>query len=81
MAASKEKNCEALELWVKPAITHLYHCVTHSEGDPERIVSMWCSFCNHVSNIHDGHDGPYSRCLHPPLDDKRRPWLLPGKSI
>ncbi|XP_064474353.1 uncharacterized protein LOC135388629 isoform X4 [Ornithodoros turicata] len=39
---------------------------------------MWQGFNNHVSNIHEGHEGPYSRCLHPPLNDKKRPWLLPG---
>ncbi|XP_064467677.1 uncharacterized protein LOC135378562 [Ornithodoros turicata] len=77
VAASKEKNCEALELWVKPVINHLYHCVTHSEGDPEQVISMWRSFNNHVSNVHHGHDGPYSRCLHTPLSDQKRPWLLP----
>lgn len=78
MSASKEKNCEVLELWIKPLVNHLYYCVTHSEGNPERAVSMWRSFNNHVCNIHEGHEGLYKRCLHPRLDDKQRPWLLLG---
>ncbi|XP_064467794.1 uncharacterized protein LOC135378638 [Ornithodoros turicata] len=78
VAASKSKDCGGLELWVKPVTTHLYHCVTHSEGDPDRLLSMWRSFTNHVSNIHHGHDGPYSCCLHGPLTDEKRPWLLPN---
>lgn len=78
MSTSKKKGCEALELWVKPAVTHLYFSVTHSEGDPERALSMWKSLNNHACNVQEEHEGPYTRCLHPILDDKKRPWLIPG---
>ncbi|XP_064467916.1 uncharacterized protein LOC135378751 [Ornithodoros turicata] len=78
MSASKTKGCEALELWTKPVVNHLYFCVTHCEGDTEQALSMWKSLNNHACNVHEGHEGSYTRCLHPLLDDTKRPWLIPG---
>ncbi|CAN8016511.1 unnamed protein product [Ixodes persulcatus] len=37
---------------------------------------MWLSLLNHVVDKHDGHDGPFSECLHQPLSD--RAWLTEG---
>ncbi|XP_037570386.1 uncharacterized protein LOC125939658 [Dermacentor silvarum] len=46
------------------------------QGDGELVISMWRSLLNHVCNKHDGHDGPYKKCLHDSLDD--REWLRPA---
>ncbi|XP_037519793.1 uncharacterized protein LOC119396590 [Rhipicephalus sanguineus] len=43
------------------------------QGDEELTLSMWRSLLNHICNIHHGHEGPYTECLHGPLED--RDWM------
>ncbi|KAK8779264.1 hypothetical protein V5799_019395 [Amblyomma americanum] len=34
---------------------------------------MWNSLLNHVCNKHNGHEGPYQKCIHGPLE--KRQWM------
>ncbi|XP_064468755.1 uncharacterized protein LOC135383046 isoform X1 [Ornithodoros turicata] len=79
-AAANSRACAALKPWVQHICNHLYWCSGNSEGNTEFLLSMWRSLTRHVINIHDSHDGPYNRCLHGDLGD-RRPWLQPGTVV
>lgn len=78
-AASRSGLCKELEVWKQPVTNHLYFCALMGKSSGPLIASMWLSLLNHVTNKHDGHDGPYSECLHEPLGD--RPWLAKGTFI
>ncbi|XP_064467799.1 uncharacterized protein LOC135378644 [Ornithodoros turicata] len=54
----------------------MYWSAAMSGDDIELRLSIWKSINNHVANVHDGHDGQYTRCLHGSLE--RRDWLCPG---
>ncbi|KAH9366460.1 hypothetical protein HPB48_022141 [Haemaphysalis longicornis] len=75
-AECKRASCAPLRDWVGPIVNHLYWCVAISKGDGKLVVAIWKSMLNHVINVHDGHDKPYSRCLHDELPDGK--WLMPG---
>ncbi|XP_037565470.2 uncharacterized protein LOC119445217 [Dermacentor silvarum] len=61
---------------IQSILNHLYWVAAMGQGDRELVTSMWRSLLNHVCNKHDGHDGPYKKCLHDSLDD--REWLRPA---
>ncbi|KAG0444357.1 hypothetical protein HPB47_013884 [Ixodes persulcatus] len=78
-AASRKSESRELQVWVQPITNHLYYCAALGDGNGPLLVSMWLSLLNHVFDKHDGHDGPFSECLHQPLSD--RAWLTEGKFI
>ncbi|KAG0420106.1 hypothetical protein HPB47_003672 [Ixodes persulcatus] len=76
-AASRKSESRELQVWVQPIANHLYYCAALGNGNGPLLVSMWLSLLNHVVDKHDGHDGPFSECLHQPLSD--RAWLTEGE--
>ncbi|KAG0433348.1 hypothetical protein HPB47_020004 [Ixodes persulcatus] len=77
-AASRKSDSKELQVWVQPITNHLYYCAALGEGNGPLLVSMWLSLLNHVVDKHDGHDGPFSECLHQPLSDREIKILLNG---
>ncbi|KAH7961481.1 hypothetical protein HPB52_009362 [Rhipicephalus sanguineus] len=73
LAASRRHR--VLSPWIQSIINHLYWVAAMGQGDGDLVVSMWRSLLNHVCDKHDGHDGPYEKCLHDQLED--REWLSP----
>ncbi|KAL1485360.1 hypothetical protein MTO96_032007 [Rhipicephalus appendiculatus] len=60
----------------KKKLRHFYdawHIAKAGNGDGDLIVSMWRSMLNHICNRHVGHQGPFTACLHGPLED--REWM------
>ncbi|XP_070378199.1 uncharacterized protein [Dermacentor albipictus] len=66
---------EVIRPWFQGILNHLDWVAAMSQGYEELDVSMCRSLLNHVCNKHDGHDGPYKKCLHDSLED--REWLKP----
>ncbi|KAH7940575.1 hypothetical protein HPB49_002125 [Dermacentor silvarum] len=77
LAASRTH--QVITPWIQSILNHLYLVAAMGQGDGELVISMWRSLLNHVCNKHDGHDGPYKKCLHDSLDD--REWLRPGQEV
>lgn len=75
-AACKTQSCAQIQGWVQGITNHVYFVAAMAEGGAELVVSMWNSLLNHICNQHDGHEGPFSECLHEPLGD--RDWMTPG---
>ncbi|XP_037498631.2 uncharacterized protein LOC119372223 [Rhipicephalus sanguineus] len=73
LAASRKHR--VLSPWIQSIINHLYWVAAMGQGDGDLVVSMWRSLLNHVCDKHDGHDGPYKKCLHDQLED--REWMSP----
>lgn len=78
-AAAKSKGCESIKPWIQSITNHLYWVAAMGQGDEELTLSMWRSLLNHICNIHHGHEGPYTECLHGPLED--RDWMSRGVSF
>ncbi|XP_049522109.1 uncharacterized protein LOC119450703 isoform X2 [Dermacentor silvarum] len=76
--ASKHRNCGSILLWSRSIINHLYFVAAASHGDGDLIVSMWRSVLNHICNQHNGHEGPFTDCVHGPLRNKK--WMTRGLS-
>ncbi|KAH9364189.1 hypothetical protein HPB48_006285 [Haemaphysalis longicornis] len=76
--AAKSKGCSSIQLWIEAIKNHLYWTAAMGDGDGELILSIWGSLLNHVCNKHVGHPGPFSECLHEPLEDRQ--WMRPGFS-
>ncbi|KAH7984787.1 hypothetical protein HPB49_025741 [Dermacentor silvarum] len=74
--ASKHRNCGSILLWSRSIINHLHFVAAASQGDGDLIVSMWRSLLNHMCNQHNGHEGPFTDCMHGPLDNKK--WMTRG---
>ncbi|KAH7956195.1 hypothetical protein HPB52_006839 [Rhipicephalus sanguineus] len=72
-AAAKSKGCESIKPWIQSITNHLYWVAAMGQGDEELTLSMWRSLLNHICNIHHGHEGPYTECLHGPLEE--RDWM------
>ncbi|XP_077549571.1 uncharacterized protein LOC144162784 isoform X1 [Haemaphysalis longicornis] len=73
--AAKSKGCSSIQLWIEAIKNHLYWTAAMGDGDGELILSIWGSLLNHVCNKHVGHQGPFSECLHEPLEDRQ--WMRP----
>ncbi|KAH6921105.1 hypothetical protein HPB50_027906 [Hyalomma asiaticum] len=73
-AASRKHK--VLSVWTQGIINHLYWVAAMGQGDGELVSSMWRRLLRHVCNRHDGHDGPYTKCLHDQLED--REWITPS---
>ncbi|KAH9373108.1 hypothetical protein HPB48_001078 [Haemaphysalis longicornis] len=76
-AASKRKECSSLRGWIRNICNHLNFCVALSEGDVTMRLSIWKIKPDKAhNNVHDGHEGPFHRCLHDELPPHE--WLDPG---
>ncbi|KAG0413716.1 hypothetical protein HPB47_009141 [Ixodes persulcatus] len=51
----------------------MYWVAAASQGNGDLLVDAWTSITRHVTNIHEGHPGLYTRCFHDPLEE--REWL------
>ena len=48
-ACGKTSGCEAVELWRRALINHLYWCATSTpNGNAEVMLAKWDSVANHV---------------------------------
>ncbi|XP_056437954.1 uncharacterized protein LOC130374996 [Gadus chalcogrammus] len=79
--ASKDRQCEQLQLWRPATVNHLYWTAASTpDGNPAVMEAKWRSLVNHIQDIHD-HDTPaFSSCAHAPLegDQRDKEWLEPG---
>lgn len=75
-AACKSQGCALIQPWIQCISNHLYFVAAMAEGDAELIISMWRSLLEHICDKHDGHEGPFTECLHEPLGE--RLWMTPG---
>ena len=79
--ASKDRQCDQLQLWRPAIINHLYWTAASTpDGNPAVMEAKWRSLVNHIQDIHD-HDTPaFSSCAHAPLegDQRHKEWLEPG---
>ncbi|KAM7303197.1 uncharacterized protein ISCGN_013178 [Ixodes scapularis] len=78
-AASKAPGFSALHDWVQAAANHMHWCAAASRGNGDLLVEAWASIARHVADIHNGHGGLYTTCLHGPLDNVE--WLPPGHTV
>ncbi|XP_059923512.1 uncharacterized protein LOC132469541 [Gadus macrocephalus] len=67
--ASKDRQCEQLQLWRPAIVNHLYWTAASTpDGNPAVMEAKWRSLVNHIQDIHD-HDTPaFSSCAHAPLE-------------
>lgn len=72
-AAGKRRSCENLSDWARSISNHLYWCAASSEGDGDLVHDKWISILNHVTNIHEGHEGKYQSCQHGQLENRK--WI------
>lgn len=75
--ASRLKGCGSIQYWIQHITNHLYYVAALSEGDGDLIISMWRSLLNHICNVHEGHEGPFTVCPHEPLEG--RDWMVRGE--
>lgn len=79
--ASKDRQCDQLQLWRPAIVNHLYWTAASTpDGNSAVMEAKWRSLVNHIQDIHD-HDTPaFSSCAHPPLegDQRDKEWLEPG---
>lgn len=55
---------------------HVYWCAAIGNGDGQVVLDAWKTITRHIINVHDGHEGSISRCMHGPLHNKL--WLNAG---
>ena len=77
---AKEKDCEALNDWIKPCENHLqWSAMSTFDGNGLVISAKFQSFLRHVVNKHSDHSNPlFNKCAHG-NDIPARKWLKPGK--
>ncbi|XP_041360848.1 uncharacterized protein LOC121377055 [Gigantopelta aegis] len=84
IALAKEKDCSTLRPWIKSISNHVHWTAASTpDGNGDVMVSKWYSLLHHISNIHSGHDGPFTECEHGPLEgeDRDNLWLKPGTKV
>ena len=78
-AAGKKKSCKILLDWMKAIGNHLFYCSENSGGDPDRLIAMWKSLLQHVTNVHEFPSSlKYPKCAHKPLskdESSRKKWI------
>ena len=76
---AREKDCEALNEWIKPCENHLHWSATSTfSGNGMVIWAKFKSFLQHIVNIHSGHKDPlFKKCAHG-SDIEARRWLTIG---
>ncbi|KAL8565477.1 hypothetical protein ACOMHN_049454 [Nucella lapillus] len=78
-AAGKSKRNAVIGLWSKGIKRHMYWCSTSTPEGPDRqqvVKDKWLSIINHIADIHEGHGGTFSSCLHGALEP--RAWIRRG---
>ncbi|XP_055366648.1 uncharacterized protein LOC121202406 [Betta splendens] len=76
--ASKTKECEKLQTWIKAIRNHIYWTAATSSTGPERIAK-WMSLINHVQDVHTHEDPSFPNCLHPVKHTRdKHKWLSKG---
>ena len=77
----KEKECEAVNEWIKPCENHLHWSATSTfSGNGLVIWAKFKSFLRHIVNQHSNHSDPlFNNCAHG-SDIPARKWLTIGKS-
>ena len=74
----KQKDCEAINAWIRSIVNHVYFSVISTGQDnPDLVVAKWLSLHNHICNKHSGHGKLFPKCLHPRLKkrDRQKAWL------
>jgi hypothetical protein len=82
LAASKLKDCEAIQPWISSICNHLYWAaVSTPQGQGDLILDKWMSVKDHVQNHHAGFDGLFPECSHEQLvgRETQKQWLQPSK--
>jgi hypothetical protein len=76
---SKEKDCDAVNDWIKPCENHLYWSATSTfSGNGMVIWAKFKSFLKHMVNIHTDESNPlFDKCAHED-DIQPRKWLTIG---
>ncbi|XP_072170258.1 uncharacterized protein [Diadema setosum] len=80
-AAAQQKNCAALQPWIRKISNHFWHSSQTCEGDSEKLAGNFAGVLHHVVNEHEWLftvDGRAGECDHEPLEDATTPWLSPG---
>ncbi|KAM7286366.1 uncharacterized protein ISCGN_030188, partial [Ixodes scapularis] len=72
-AASKRPQNKDLKRWMEKVTNHVYWCAAIGNGDGQVVLDAWKTITRHIINVHDGHEGSISRCMHGPLHNKL--WL------
>ena len=75
----KEKECEAVNEWIKPSENHLHWSATSTfSGNGLVIWAKFKSFVRHIVNQHSNHSDPlFNKCAHG-SDIPARKWLTIG---
>ena len=76
---AKEKDCEAVNEWIKPCENHLYWSATSTfSGNGMVIWAKFTSFLKHMVNTHSDSNNPlFDKCAHE-SDIQPRKWLTIG---
>ncbi len=79
-AISQKKGCDAVGLWRKSIVNHVYYVAATGQGDEDLLEAMWLSVANHVRDVHEHPTPLYPMCDHPHLigQDREKEWLVPG---
>ena len=76
---AKEKDCEAVNEWIKPCENHLHWSATSSfSGNGMVIWAKFKSFLQHIVNIHSGHSNLLFEKSAYCSDIEPRKWLTIG---
>ena len=74
------KDRRILQDWIKPVGNHLFWCANNCDGDPEKLIQMWKSLLNHVTNKHkfSSQFPKYPECQHrkfTPDETRKKKWI------
>ena len=79
LKASKKKDGEVINAWVKSIVHHVYWCAAKSfydRDDGSKTVKRFRSVLHHITNNHAG-DEESDACSHGQLTEERA-WINPG---
>ena len=61
-----QKDCDALYLWIKSIVSHVYWSAQSTpDGNGDVVVAKVRSIVNHIQNKHVHEDPLYAKCNHP----------------
>ena len=69
---ASQKGCKIMLDWMRPIANHLYWCSENCGGDAEKLVQMWKSVLEHITNRHTfKKEFPkYPKCAHAKFSKK-----------
>nr|KAG5692847.1 hypothetical protein BaRGS_020875 [Batillaria attramentaria] len=79
-----EKECGALQQWIKSICNHLYWvAVSTPDADGQLMLEKWCSLSNHLHNKHQHKGAKFPRCQHPDLEgeERNKNWIKAGTKL